>query len=291
MLQDGYSRFARLADLKADALLLDRDTLVRVILELVMLPDETFVGADRIQMAQDAVGRERRQNLKPAWVTQEHLECPSIGGFVKVKRDDDSGRRAALASISDRDVVLARQGILPEALMRKCLLWLQGDVAALAAASSVCTQWRQTASYVMAHIFRADLSSLGPRADLAALQAAKQQVGANIVGGARVLCLRGCTSLKPSGVRRVFLQGDCASLKLDLRGCPALYSLTIEFKDQCQAGTSSTDKLDTKRANVYGAEGYVTPSYELQLAAMRRLPKPEPEASQGSPEPLAKPKV
>jgi hypothetical protein len=69
MLQaNGSSRYARLAELKADALSLDRDTLVNVVLELVMVPEETFVGADRIQVAHDAIVRERRQleNLKHA---------------------------------------------------------------------------------------------------------------------------------------------------------------------------------------------------------------------------------
>jgi hypothetical protein len=54
----------------------------------------------------------------------------------------------------------------------------------------------------------------------------------------RVLCLRNCTGLKPSVVRRMFLQKECAgTLKLDLRGCPALYSLQVEFKEQVHQNT------------------------------------------------------
>jgi hypothetical protein len=57
-------------------------------------------------------------------------------------------------------------------------------VAALVSASATCREWRTTASYVLGHIFRADLSALGPRASAAALQACKQRVGA-AVGGVR----------------------------------------------------------------------------------------------------------
>lgn len=77
--------------------------------------------------------------------------------------------------------------------------WLQGDVLALAMASGVCRSWRATARYVVQRIFRADLSALGPRAGLPALQATHERVG-SAIGGVRVLCLKGCTSLKPSAV-------------------------------------------------------------------------------------------
>eukprot|EP00242_Pyramimonas_sp_CCMP2087_P012472 CAMPEP_0198221852 /NCGR_PEP_ID=MMETSP1445-20131203/85560_1 /TAXON_ID=36898 /ORGANISM="Pyramimonas sp., Strain CCMP2087" /LENGTH=141 /DNA_ID=CAMNT_0043900153 /DNA_START=391 /DNA_END=813 /DNA_ORIENTATION=+ len=141
MLQaNGSSRYARLAELKADALSLDRDTLVNVVLELVMVPEETFVGADRIQVAHDAIVRERRQleNLKPTGLVQpnpygqksaqpnpysvKQEALPSLEGpcaaadpdtksVVKVKREDEqSDRKANLTNgISDFDLVRARQ--------------------------------------------------------------------------------------------------------------------------------------------------------------------------------------
>jgi hypothetical protein len=50
-----------------------------------------------------------------------------------------------------------------------------------------------------------------------------------------VLNLKGCTALKPSAVRRVFLSDASpasAALKLDVRGCPALFSIQHEFPHQ-----------------------------------------------------------
>ena len=65
MLQEnGNSRYSRLADLKSDALSLDRERLVNVLLELVMVPEETFVGADRIQVAHDIVRERQLDSLK-----------------------------------------------------------------------------------------------------------------------------------------------------------------------------------------------------------------------------------
>eukprot|EP00240_Pyramimonas_obovata_P012213 CAMPEP_0118954450 /NCGR_PEP_ID=MMETSP1169-20130426/58241_1 /TAXON_ID=36882 /ORGANISM="Pyramimonas obovata, Strain CCMP722" /LENGTH=111 /DNA_ID=CAMNT_0006902077 /DNA_START=217 /DNA_END=549 /DNA_ORIENTATION=+ len=111
MLQDnGYSRYARLADLKSDALSLDRERLISVLLELVMVPEETFVGADRIQVAHDAVGRERRQmeNQKPTGSIQAnpygqkfHAKQEGtlhLDGPIRVKREEEAARRANTAS-------------------------------------------------------------------------------------------------------------------------------------------------------------------------------------------------
>lgn len=57
------------------------------------------------------------------------------------------------------------------------------------------------ARYVISHIKRADLSSMGRRATMEALEECKLQIGST-TGGLQIVCLRGCTSLKPSEVGR-----------------------------------------------------------------------------------------
>jgi hypothetical protein len=63
-------------------------------------------------------------------------------------------------------------------------------------------------------------------------------------GGMRsVLNVKGCTGLRPSMVRRVFLTGlspATATLKLDVRDCPALFSIQHEFPQQCRQVTNSS---------------------------------------------------
>lgn len=61
-------------------------------------------------------------------------------------------------------------------------------------------------------------------------------------GGMRsVLNVKGCTGLRPSMLRRVFLAGlssATATLKLDVRDCPALFSIQHEFPQQCRQVTT-----------------------------------------------------
>jgi hypothetical protein len=164
----------------------------------VMLPEETFLrGADRIQVAMDSVRRAVATSGGGggsgsggrASARCERAATAAVATAAKCNREGTVATIKPAQPVTPLDLIRARGGVLPPPLMRRCLAWLQGDVAALAAASATCREWRATAHFVLGHIYRADLSALGARTSIAALQACRQRVGVAI-GGVRCDCPR-----------------------------------------------------------------------------------------------------
>ena len=165
----------------------------------VMVPEETFLrGADRIQVAMDSVRRAVAAGGSGGGGSGSgggggggaSARCERTAAAAAKCNSHAATRMGTVATVKPAppvtplDLARARGGVLPPPLMKKCLAWLQGDVAALVAASATCREWRTTARFVMGHIYRADLSALGARTSVAALQACQQRVGVAI-GGVR----------------------------------------------------------------------------------------------------------